>query len=198
MTSLSVAKPSGTQEGDIMIAMVVKKDANLPNSVPSGWTLIGNSGPANCYMFLYYKVAGASEPSSYSWGFTQSSICRILCVSYRGGFNTSDPIDTYTMPLYTSVDWTLRCAYPITPTSVGENLIYFAAHYYPLSDPQVFSQPSGFVERYDGYNTVSEYHCSFGDRYYYSINPLYVNSGLGTGSNYTGKQGCVIALKPSL
>jgi len=71
-STLNISKPSGTIQGDLMVAFM-SSGATLSDrtwSVPSGWTeLVDQDDPPN--FLAAYKVAGASEGSSYT--FTMSS-----------------------------------------------------------------------------------------------------------------------------
>lgn len=70
-------KPSGTIEGDLMVAWICGDSAFRRNvTPPSGWSVIYNqSSPdlgGGAQQFGYYKVATASEPSSYTFVFSGS------------------------------------------------------------------------------------------------------------------------------
>lgn len=68
-TSLTIDKPTGTAQNDLMIAIM----ASGTNSTWTGdtdWTEIGDQGARPC-LRIAYKVAGASEGANYT--FTQSS-----------------------------------------------------------------------------------------------------------------------------
>ena len=70
VTTLVIDKPTGVVEGDLMLACVrASTDVNM-SSAPSGWTLYSGF-PYKPSSFnstwMYYKVAGASEPSTYTW-----------------------------------------------------------------------------------------------------------------------------------
>lgn len=64
-----VSAPAGIAENDMLVAFV--EDTNPASIVtPSGWTKVGATftGPAQGYGYaLFWKIAGASEPSSYSF-----------------------------------------------------------------------------------------------------------------------------------
>jgi len=71
-------KPSGTVEGDMMVAWVCGDSTGRKNvTPPSGWSVIYNqSSPdlgGSAQMFGYYKVATASEPSTYTFTFSGST-----------------------------------------------------------------------------------------------------------------------------
>jgi hypothetical protein len=69
-TAISLTKPTGTIDGDLLITVICSAGTAAPSGVPSGWTLIrsndsGGSG-TQASMHSYYKVA-SSEGASYSW-----------------------------------------------------------------------------------------------------------------------------------
>lgn len=82
----NVAKPTGTLQGDLMIAAVVvtseAPDQLLP---PTGWYALrggGINGEDN--ISTWYKVAGASEPSSYDFTSVASASAGIGIISLYG------------------------------------------------------------------------------------------------------------------
>jgi|ERR1044071_3862375 hypothetical protein len=84
----TVNKPSGVIEGDLMIAVAHPQDshgATLPTP-PAGWTVLYDPIYVSDAMWaqIVWKVAGPSEPSSYTWvqgGFSDMSF---YVVAYRG------------------------------------------------------------------------------------------------------------------
>src|SRR5947208_17106721 len=72
-TSLAINVPSGTQSGDVMVAHVVVQTSGNSIAAPSGWHMIKRQDTStNLATATYYKVAGSSEPSSYTWNFGTS------------------------------------------------------------------------------------------------------------------------------
>lgn len=68
--SITMTKPTGVVDGDLMITIICSGGTAAPSSVPSGWTLIrsndsGGSG-VQTSIHSYYKVA-SSEGASYAW-----------------------------------------------------------------------------------------------------------------------------------
>lgn len=79
----TIAKQSGTVDGDILVIRVQAQDpAAQVTSGPSGFTLVGRDGCNTFSSWTYYKTA-ASEPASYSLTLDRatSGIVRILTVS---------------------------------------------------------------------------------------------------------------------
>lgn len=69
-TTVVVNKPSGTADGDVLVAMVSIQAGSSPAITgPSGWTLVGTvAGTSSATRTgVWTKVAGASEPASYTW-----------------------------------------------------------------------------------------------------------------------------------
>lgn len=90
-TSISISKPPGTINGDVMIAVV----GGSP-STPSGWTLVGSadSGTNSLRIVRVFRKVAASEGSSYSFTISTSLACGSI-VTYRG-VDTTTPIDAST------------------------------------------------------------------------------------------------------
>lgn len=94
---LTLTKPDGTVEGDLLIAQLAKDIGNV-NVTSSGWTLLLKqiaSGGHNS-LHVLYKVATGAEPASYDFTFSSAAgsvigggIIRIT------GQNASSPIDGY-------------------------------------------------------------------------------------------------------
>lgn len=83
-SSVTVNKPTGTTEGDLLFAFI---GGTRSGSVPSGWTqlLSEAQGTSTGTVYLYYKFAGASEPSSYTFNFVGTKYSKThTIVAYRG------------------------------------------------------------------------------------------------------------------
>lgn len=83
---LSLTKPSSTQTGDLMVAFGVVRVNTATWSMPSGWTevLDHQHGGGDTTTFIAYKTATSSEPSSYSFTSSVSSVdmCGVI-VTYK-------------------------------------------------------------------------------------------------------------------
>ena len=70
-TSVTVNKPTGVVQGDVMIVNIEKEGNNTINAASSGWTVIHGaaieSGGKKRHQTVLYKVAGASEGSNYTF-----------------------------------------------------------------------------------------------------------------------------------
>ena len=85
-----INKPSGTTEGDLMVA-IIQFNANTTITPPTDWIQIdeddGISSVAT--VIIYYKIAGASEPSDYTWTASSTRHGGIIA-TFSGSFD-SDP-----------------------------------------------------------------------------------------------------------
>lgn len=80
----SIAVPSGTSSGDLMIAFVGAFNASTV-TVPSGWTQVGSTFLWQSSQYssaLLYRVAGSSEPSTYT--FSTGTYNYGYIATYRG------------------------------------------------------------------------------------------------------------------
>lgn len=90
-TSSTISKPSGVQQNDLLLAIVTISSSSGTVTPPSGWTAIRNSTSGSFFrVYIFRKVAGASEPSSYAFTFNGSYWGIEHIVAYRG-VDTSDP-----------------------------------------------------------------------------------------------------------
>jgi len=96
--SLSIAKPAGTGAGDLILAQIVMRNSTAVTITPPGspncsWNQIG-AQPTNgdLRVALYYCVATSSEPTAYTWSFSDK--VRVGgSISVFRGVDTSSPID---------------------------------------------------------------------------------------------------------
>lgn len=121
-TSLTVNKPSGVVSGDFLFAIMAAEDgAGVTWTGDTGWTEIADQGvPAS--LRIAYKVAGGSEPSTYT--FTTSAITTVIgtIVAFTssaydsvGGFSTDSGSSNVTGPdAGASFSLMLCCAATIT------------------------------------------------------------------------------------
>src|SRR5436190_5828697 len=88
--NLTISKPTGTADNDILIAFIAKDDTAAVTK-PTGWTLLTEGTANTYYMGIWWKLA-ASEGASWQWTF--SSVWRDGAVlAYSGGVTSGSPID---------------------------------------------------------------------------------------------------------
>jgi hypothetical protein len=84
--TLTVDKPTGTVEGDLMVAvMATSGAANATGgwTGDTGWTEVADQNNTNPGLRLAYKVAGASEASSYTFNQNTSNFPTGCILTYR-------------------------------------------------------------------------------------------------------------------
>lgn len=93
-TSLTLTKPAGTVQNDVVIAAVTIT-GNTTFTAPAGWTSIQRTVTAGNEIATqsWYIVAGASEPASYTWSWTGAQRATGVILTYSG-VDTAAPIDT--------------------------------------------------------------------------------------------------------
>jgi hypothetical protein len=94
-TSLVVPYPAGVVSGDLLVIQYSAATSAV-TTTPSGWTLLlgptsGSDGQGDKFS-VFYRVAGASEPSSVTIAKTTSGGGAGIMAAYSG-VNTSSPID---------------------------------------------------------------------------------------------------------
>jgi hypothetical protein len=91
--SISCSKPTGVSSGHLLLALVTSNDGAITSS---GWTVIGHgSGQPDLFDSTWlYKVAGGSEPSSYSFATGDASSPPMIATitAWSGVDTTNGPI----------------------------------------------------------------------------------------------------------
>jgi prepilin-type N-terminal cleavage/methylation domain-containing protein len=92
-SSLTIGRPAGVSAGHLLIATFAIQSKPGVN-IPAGWTLIREAfGSSNYELATFYRVAGASEPASYSFSLKSGTADLRGGVSAYSGANTGGPID---------------------------------------------------------------------------------------------------------
>ena len=137
--TVSVSRPSGVVAGDILIALQCN-ETGLSGGLPSGWTQIYD----DYFAFearVAIRVAGTSEPSSYTFGGNTGGIRQnVIMIAVA----EADP------DLYTLTDGNSGSGSTITaPAATAVRGDAFVVRYAVASDgsPVTFTPPSGHTER---------------------------------------------------
>ena len=84
----NVNKPTGVVEGDVLIGVVQSQYYDYADlTIPTGWTFLEgrDSGTLGGHSKVAYKVAGASEPASYTFSAsTNGSHCHAMVIAFSG------------------------------------------------------------------------------------------------------------------
>lgn len=94
--TLIVNAPSGIALGNVMIAHTLALPGTgntVTTTGPTGWVKIGSAVTSNKYsMTEFYKIATASEPSTYTFSFSIASTAAIAIGAFSG-VDTKAPVD---------------------------------------------------------------------------------------------------------
>jgi hypothetical protein len=84
-TTLVILKPVGVVQGDFLIASVTVRD-NPTITAPLGWNLVRKDPllATTITQAIFSKVAGASEPASYTWTFSSVQKASGGIIAYVG------------------------------------------------------------------------------------------------------------------
>jgi len=85
-TTISINKPTGVADGDLMVAVLYIQSASPPTiTPPSGWVSRGTDTGSTTRAQVFTKIAGPSEPTTYD--FTSSLtivVGSVAIAAYRG------------------------------------------------------------------------------------------------------------------
>jgi hypothetical protein len=149
-TSIALQVPSGVHANHVMVAQVTaRRDANpsMTITAPSGWTLVrSDSSPVGLRaQAIYVRVAGASEPSSYTWNSSQPASLAGGIVAYAN-VNTTTPIDG-SSGQYSATSATSANAPSVTTTHETDLLLAFFAAF-QTEGTSNRTLPSGMTRRW--------------------------------------------------
>jgi Bacterial Ig domain len=150
-TSLVLPVPAGIQSGDVMIAQVdVRGGPTI--TAPVGWALIRvDTNPTQMKAAAYYRVATASEPSSFTWTFSKSQAASGGIAAYIG-VDPSTPIDTTSSAQATTATSSI-VAPSVNTAGNGEMIVGL----YTSTGVGNVTPPAGMAERWDVNSTAGTY-----------------------------------------
>ena len=148
-TNLTIARPSDVAQGDVMLANIAINDGNMPSvTPPSGWTqILRTDNDTSISIVSFWKVAGASEPSNYTWSLSPQTRAEGGITRYSG-VDSSNPIDASAGNFGRG---SVATASAITTTGSNHEVVaFFAAHVGANGlAGAYFSTPAGMTEKYD-------------------------------------------------
>ena len=148
--TLTIQRPVGTVAGDVLLARISNRNhATAVVTPPSGWvSLRSDQSASQLKSWVFYKVAGASEPGSYGFAIDQTSNMAGSVVTFAN-VDTQNPIDTHSGQKngLTSV-----FASPAITTSAGNGVaVWFGSQVWAgtTCPASPIAPPSGFTEVQD-------------------------------------------------
>jgi len=141
-TSITLPKPANTQQGQVMIAQLISRGVNAVVA-PSGWTCPSSTdhSVSGARMVLCWKVAGASEPASYSFS-TSDSNGKAGGIETWSGVNAANP---FAVTSEASGTGTACAATGVSTTVASQPLSLFCGHVGAVT----YAPASGWTERRD-------------------------------------------------
>lgn len=159
VTQLVISKPTGTVQDDFMLCFIVAQPETdeTPND-PTGWTkpaaFLGAGGASS---YAWTKVAGGSEPSTYTFdGFDTTGALGGFIATWRGGA-TSSPVDG----IVRSHSSSPPISNEVTTGSNNSTLIQFGGGDYGAERTFTESGGDGMVERIDTWFSGASDICLF-------------------------------------
>lgn len=147
--SLTIIVPPGTVAGDVMVAAIAVGSSAVLITPPAGWAsqapTVQNAANSSRQQ-IFYRVAGASEPASYTWLFDSAHTGAAGGIVSYSGVATASPIDVFagnTTPL--GGDTNLQHRALGVNTTVADTMV-ISTHSYSSSSAWA---PTGMTERVD-------------------------------------------------
>ncbi len=141
-TSLVISAPAGAAENDVLVAGIAIRPQTATVTPPSGWTLVrrlDNSGGAGNSLLVFTRVAGASEPSSYTWT-TSSSTGTVGGIAAFRFVDTSAVVDAESGQTTAS---SLSHAAPSITTATARTMLVTV---HAFSSAATWTSPAGMTE----------------------------------------------------
>ncbi|MCK4902699.1 MAG: cadherin-like domain-containing protein, partial [Thermoplasmatales archaeon] len=159
VSSLTINKPAGLQDNDVLFAFIVKRD-DPSITGPSGWTedtqqntITGDDLSSG----IWYKIVtdAASEPTSYTWTGDRERWSGGIAI--LRGVNTSNPIDAPT-----SQDAGTNNANPTCPsiTTNTDMAMVFACAALTKGDVTSSTPPTGTTKQWELFNRNANSLCA--------------------------------------
>lgn len=151
-TSYTVPKPDGVVAGDMLVAFQNKVTATTPTT-PSGgatWNLLGNGSAAFNRTFVWWKLAGSSEPSDYTFNNVEADSeggqGRVTIIAVKNVHQSTSPIIATNANVPSATGGTVLTTPDSSPSFRGLEARCASAHNLDAR-PDPWFAPSGFVLR---------------------------------------------------
>jgi hypothetical protein len=156
---VTVPVPPGTEQGDVMLALLQADYGNVGGTLPSGWTLINEHLEGrDLSLHAYYKIAAATEPPSYTWNVVNAALHPLAggtILTFRG-VDQASPVFANTVNPETADPAKIDC--PSVNAPNGGMLVCGFTHDDPQPDikaPAGMTRVSNFIIRNDDAHAVA-------------------------------------------
>jgi hypothetical protein len=164
VATVTLGLPPGVQSGDTLLAQIIVYDGsgfNVP-AAPGGWTSIRHDAVSNgnkMTSWLYFKVAGGSEPASYRWNISSQWAAGVMGAWRRA--SASSPIDRSSGATAAGAGPISDAAPSLTPANNSELQVYFYGSQ-SFSAPTI-TQPGVITQRSNIRSAKEGFTLAFGD-----------------------------------
>ena len=141
-TTLVLPRPDAVLQGDVLVATVQGSGGSgVTITAPTGWTRGTSTAPNSASkVATYTKVAGASEPSGYTFSFSASAEHAGTVAAYAGA-DTANPVHVVAAQVNADAE-SIRCP-SVTSSLAGAMLICTGG----ATNGFTFAYPAGMTER---------------------------------------------------
>lgn len=147
-SQIVLTKPVGTVTGDVLVACIVLNGGSVAtNGAPVGWsTIAAVPGVTNPRVYGYYRVAGASEPLSYTWTLS-SSVKNGAGIARYVGVDPTAPL--HGVPTTASAASGTSAVLPSITTSAPNAMVVGCVGMNSTSTGAQISSPAGMTQAWD-------------------------------------------------
>jgi len=151
------------QPGDVLLAQILVYDGTATNvpTAPAGWAPIRHDSISNgnqMTSWLYYKIAGASEPGSYGWNIAPQYAAGLMG-AWRN--TTASPLDMSSGAFSAGTGPIAMTAPALVPTNDMELQIYFYGAQSFIAP--VIGQPSQIIQRTTDRSSIEGFTLGIGE-----------------------------------
>ena len=201
-TSLTINKPTGVVAGDVMIVSIAQYATSSGAAALSGWTAIKSGSLSQSARFgtILYRVAGASEGTSYAFTLTPSVSGAVGEIVAFSGVDNTTPLDAIGTGFTTASSASVTAATITTVTDNAAAILFgMAASITSGTGATWGSWASGLTELYDNQGTGTGNNATSVGAAWKTIAPAgATGAGSATLSTSMRNGGFWVALRPAV
>lgn len=140
--------PSGIQAGELIVARLRLTSGRAFNT-PAGWTAGPTSGGASPLCSTFWKIAGASEPGTYSFTLSSGSLPGDAVVSRISGVDSTAPINAFAFSNIAGTNNASPWVAPSVSPSITGCLLWVDIGWVSVPFGQTFTPPGSMTQVYN-------------------------------------------------